>query len=111
MHQPGLLLLLSAPEMAESVLAAGHLPLDAGTLERALRVAGPAAAVAERLAGGCDALVGPPPPALSALMRSLRRPVLSSAELLPHARSSAERRWSFWSDPGMLLTAMRSLDR
>lgn len=111
MRQPGQLLLLSAPAMAEAALEAGHLPLDARMVERALLTSGSAAAVAERLASGCDALVGPPPPALAALMRSLRRPMLPSADLLPRAQAQATGRWSIWSDPGMLLAAMRSLDR
>jgi hypothetical protein len=68
-------------------------------LERVLLSAGPAAEAARRLGHRCDALVGPPPPALAALMRSLRRPVLRSAELLPRRRRRARPRGPFGPIP------------
>ncbi|MBU8538253.1 hypothetical protein [Falsiroseomonas tokyonensis] len=110
MRHPELLILLSAPpgpgwqDAAETLRQAGHLPIDAAGLERALAEGGPGLTAARRLARFCDAavLLGAAP-GLEGAFRASRRPVYAAAEQL---RPAAPR-----PAPSLPWYALRSLDR
>ena len=115
MRQPGMLVLLSAPqgdpwaEAAALLRRAGHLPLDAAMLEAALAEDGPAAPVAARLASHCDAALLAHGSRLGAVFRGLRRPVYASPHQVPGADRAPSRAPSPWH--WGLDAALRSLDR
>jgi hypothetical protein len=97
------------PEAAAALLRDGHLPIDAGRVEAALRAGGPLGAIARRLASHCDAALLAEAPALAVTCSALRRPVYRAAALVPPADRP---RPAPAAPPGWLLeAALRSLDR